>query len=79
MNLGKWIHILKKKNNCLIGKDYPKPIINHSDAIKQAKSKLAHVLNKDSYRKVSKIVLNKLGSKRGKKTNKYTNNQLKLI
>ena len=59
-----WIHepwkmdlYTQKKINCLIGQDYPKPIVDHSDAIKQAKSKLARVLNKDSYRKVSKIVL----------------------
>ena len=69
----------QQKNNCLIGKDYPKPIVDHSDAVKQAKSKLALVLKKDSYRKVSKIVLNKLGSKRVKKIKKDTNNQLQLI
>ena len=63
----------------MIGQDYPKPIVDHSDAIKQAKSKLARVLNKDSYRKVSKIVLNKLGSKRVKKIKKNTDNQLQLI
>ena len=69
----------KKKINCLIGKDFPKPIVDHFDAIKQAKSKLAIVLNKDSYRKVSKIVLNKLGSKRVKKNKKNRDNQLQLI
>ena len=81
-----WIHepwkmdlYTQKKINCLIGQDYPKPIVDHSDAIKQAKSKLALVLKKDSYRKVSKIVLNKLGSKRDKKTKKDKNNQLQLI
>ncbi len=81
-----WIHepwkmdfYTQQKNNCLIGKDYPKPIVDHSDAVKQAKSKLALVLKKDSYRKVSKIVLNKLGSKRDNKTKKVTNNQLQLI
>ncbi|MFL2818120.1 MAG: deoxyribodipyrimidine photo-lyase/cryptochrome family protein [Candidatus Puniceispirillales bacterium] len=81
-----WIHepwkmdlYTQKKINCLIGKDYPKPIVDHFDAIKQAKSKLAIVLNKDSYRKVSKIVLNKLGSKRVKKNKKNRDNQLQLI
>ena len=63
----------------MIGQDYPKPIVDHSHAIKKAKSKLALVLNKENYRKVSRIVLNKLGSKRGKKTKKATNNQLQLI
>ena len=81
-----WIHepwkmdlYTQKKINCLIGKDYPKPIVDHLDAIKKAKSKLARVINKDSYRKVSKIVLNNLGSKRVKKNNKKTDNQLQLI
>ncbi|MDC3116782.1 deoxyribodipyrimidine photo-lyase/cryptochrome family protein [Alphaproteobacteria bacterium] len=81
-----WIHEpwkmdlnTQKKFNCLIGKHYPKPIIEHSDAIKQAKSKLALILNKDGYRHRSKIVLSKLGSKRVKKNQKKIDKQLKLL
>ena len=81
-----WIHepwkmdpYTQKKNNCLIGKHYPKPIVDHSDAIKQAKFKLSLILQKDSYRNLSKKVLNKLGSKRVKKIRKNIDNQLQLI
>ena len=81
-----WIHEpskmdlnTQKKINCLIGKHYPKPIIDHSDAIKQVKSKMALILNKDGYRYESKIVLNKLGSKRVKKNRRNTSKQLQLI
>ena len=69
----------QKKINCLIGKHYPNPIVDHSVAIKQAKSKLSLILNKDGYRHGSKIVLSNLGSKRVKKYKKKTDNQLNLI
>ena len=81
-----WIHEpwkmdldIQKKNNCLIGKHYPKPIVDHSNAIKQAKEKLAFILNKDGYRENCKLVLNQLGSKRVKKNQKKIGNQLQLI
>ena len=81
-----WIHEpskmdlnTQKKINCLIGKHYPNPIVDHSVAIKEAKLKLSLILNKDGYRHGSKIVLRKLGSKRVKKYKKKTDNQLNLI
>ena len=70
---------IQKKYNCLIGKHYPKPIVHHSDAIKQAKLKLAIILNKDGYKERCKIVLNQLGSKRVKKNQKKISTQLQLI
>ena len=33
--------------NCLIGKDYPKPIVDHATAIRDAKIKLYPYLKKD--------------------------------
>ena len=81
-----WIHEpwkmdlnTQKKTCCLIGKHYPRPIVDHLGAIQQAKSKLALILNKKSYRDESRTVLNKLGSKRVKKNQKKIDNQFKLI
>ena len=50
-----------------------------TDAIKQAKLKLALIFNKDGYKERSKLVLNQLGSKRVKKNQKKISNQLQLI
>ena len=81
-----WIHepwkmdlYTQKTFNCLIGKHYPKPVVDHKDAIKQAKLKLALILSKDGYRHGSNIVLNKLSSKRVKKNHKKVDNQLELL
>ena len=81
-----WIHepwkmdlYTQKTLNCLIGKHYPKPVVDHTDAIKQAKLKLALILSKDGYRHRSNIVLNRLGSKRVKKNQKKIDNQLELL
>ena len=81
-----WIHepwkmdlYTQKTFNCLIGKHYPKPIVDHTDAIKQAKSKMSLILSKDGYRQGSNIVLNKLSSKRVKKNHKKVDNQLELL
>ena len=61
------------------GKHYPRPVVDHTDAIKLAKSKLALILSKDGYRHGSNIVLNKLSSKRVKKNQKKIDNQLELL
>ena len=69
----------QKTFNCFIGKHYPKPVVDHTDAIKQAKLKLALILRKDGYRQGSNIVLKKLGNKKVKKNQKKTHNQLEIL
>ena len=81
-----WIHEpwkmdlhTQKTINCFIGKHYPEPVVNHLEAIKIAKSKMALILKKEGYIQGSKIVLSKLGSKRVKQNRKNTSKQLQLI
>ena len=81
-----WIHEpwkmdlnTQKTINCFIGKHYPEPVVNHLEAIKIAKSKMALILKKEGYVQGSKIVLSKLGSKRVKQNRKNTSKQLQLI
>ena len=80
-----WIHepwkmdLKTQENvNCLIGKDYPKPIVDHATAIRDAKIKLSSIFKKEGYRKNSNIVFKNLGSRTRKKSTKR-NNQLQLI
>ena len=80
-----WIHepwkmdLKTQENvNCLIGKDYPKPIVDHATAIRDAKIKLSSIFKKEGYRKNSNIVFKNLGSRTRKKSKKR-NNQLQLI
>ncbi|MFK7839262.1 MAG: FAD-binding domain-containing protein [Bdellovibrionales bacterium] len=71
--------------NCIIGKDYPAPIVDHKESIKAARAKMAVVRQKDGFREESRQIFEKLGSrkrppsKRKKKTKpKETSKQLSL-
>ena len=81
-----WIHepwkmdLRTQENvNCLIGKHYPKPIVDHATAIRDAKTKLSSIFKKEGYRKNSSIVFKNLGSRTRKKSTKKRSNQLQLI
>ena len=81
-----WIHEpwkmdLKTQENvsCLIGRDYPKPIVDHATAIRDAKTKLSFIFKKEGYKQNSNIVFKNLGSRTRKKSTKKRNNQLLLI
>ena len=82
-----WIHepwkmddFNQKINKCIIGKDYPFPIVDHALAIKEARNKISEVHKKAGYKENSKAVFNKLGSRKRKKTiPKKIDNQLKLF
>ena len=69
------------KSKCILGKDYPKPIVDHKIAIQKAKTKLSEVRKKDYYNVNVKSVLNKHGSRKNKlkKVIKKTKNQLNLL
>ena len=81
-----WIHepwkmdlSTQKKIKCVIGKDYPAPIVDHIKSIKEAKSKIEVVFKKDNYKKNSKLVLKKLVNKKIKKKSKAPTKQLELF
>ena len=81
-----WIHepwkmtdSIQKKSECIIGHDYPFPIVNHIVAIKEARFKIGEVYKKAGFRESSKIVFNKLGSRKKRKGVNKTDLQLKLL
>lgn len=81
-----WIHEPWKMDletqenvNCLIGKHYPKPIVDHTTAIRDAKAKISSIFLKEGYRKKSNMIFEKLGSRTRTKSSKKRNNQLQLI
>lgn len=77
-----WIHepwhLSKQQQqqaDCIVGEDYPSPVIEHSLAIKQARIKMATVRKQEDFRNTANLVYQKLGSRRKgwdkmKKTNK---------
>ena len=81
-----WIHepwkmelINQKSFECIIGKDYPTPIVDHTISIKYARSRIAEIFKKNGYKDNSKAIFKKLGSRKRNKAIKKNNLQLKLL
>ncbi|MDC1375921.1 deoxyribodipyrimidine photo-lyase/cryptochrome family protein, partial [bacterium] len=81
-----WIHEpwkmeLNNQNSCkcIIGKDYPAPIVDHKISVRYAKSRIAEIFKKIGYKENSKAVFKKLGSRKKNKVSKKINPQLQLL
>ncbi len=70
---------MQEKNKCIIGKNYPFPIVEHTLAVKKARLKIAEVYKKVGFRDGSKLVFNKLGSRKKNRVSKKIDNQLQLL
>ena len=70
---------IQKTTKCIIVRNYPAPIVDHTISIKKARSRIAEIVKKDSYKDKSKVVLNKMGSRKRTKTSKNINPQLLLL
>ena len=53
----------QKKTKCIIGEDYPEPIIDHQTSGREARLKLGQVAKSDGYAETKKNVLTKHGSR----------------
>ena len=84
-----WIHEpwkmdekVQKKSCCVIGGDYPEPLVDHTEAVKKARSLIGEVRRQSNFRDISKKVYEKLGSRksnsRRKKKTVEQDKQLKL-
>jgi len=60
----KMSHDEQQAAGCIIGKDYPAPIVEHKNAVKQARSILYGIRKKDEARAESKAIYRKHGSRR---------------
>lgn len=75
-----WIHEPWKMNNtlfnkcpCIIGQDYPFPIVEHSEAIKSARKKLATARKSAGFEDEAQKIYEKLGSRKRTKKSIKTN------
>ena len=66
-----WIHepskmslSLQKNSNCIIGIDYPYPIVEHTEAAKSARKKIVIVRKKDGFKDKAEKIYQKLGSRK---------------
>lgn len=86
-----WIHepwkmdpMMQNDTGCIIGKNYPAPIVDHAASVKAAREKIGIIRKQAGFRDESKKVYDKLGSrkrppsKRTTKRKKEASNQLSL-
>ena len=80
-----WIHEpwkmsdgTQKKSKCYIGIDYPYKIVDHSEAVKDAKSRFSKIIKKEGFNQKAKKIFSKLGSRNRKRDN-LPNKQLSLF
>lgn len=66
-----WIHepfrmdlSMQRDLKCIIGRDYPSPIVNHSQAVKSAREKIIFIKKQESFRDKSEKIYQKLGSRK---------------
>lgn len=66
-----WIHEpwlmpaeIQQQAGCIIGQDYPTPVVDHSTAIKHARQKISEIRKSDDYRAAANKVYQKLGSRK---------------
>jgi len=84
-----WIHepwkmssALQQRASCLIGEDYPAPIVENASAIKAARLGLSAALTQADYRQEANQIFDKLGSRQRQKKpaiSKVDSSQLSLF
>ena len=70
---------MQVKINCIIGKDYPLPIVEFKSSYKIAKDRIKQIRRTNSFRTVSDQVFKELGSRKKKakrSRRKFISNQL---
>jgi deoxyribodipyrimidine photo-lyase len=55
---------MQRDLNCIIGRDYPSPIVNHTHAVKSARAKIVFIQKQEGFRDNSEKVYQKLGSRK---------------
>jgi deoxyribodipyrimidine photo-lyase len=58
---------LQQRASCLIGEDYPAPIVDHASAIRAARKGLSTALAQADYRQEANQIFDKLGSRQRRK------------
>ena len=66
-----WIHEpakmsreMQEKAGCIIGVDYPEPIVDHAEAVKSARTKMSAFRKSDGFKEDAQKVYQKLGSRK---------------
>ena len=61
--------MLQKASNFQLGKDYPKPIVDHALAIRSAREKISQIRKQSDFKEKAGKVYQKLGSRKKNQTN----------
>ena len=85
-----WIHepwkmdgLMQKKSQCIIGVDYPEPVVDHVEAVKFARARISDIRKRAGFKDQAGKIYQKLGSRRRpsrkRKTTKKEHIQLSFL
>lgn len=63
---------VQRRAGCRLGRDYPKPLVDHAQAARQAKARFSEALRQDDVQRDAEAVLEKHGSRRRKHARRTT-------
>lgn len=61
------------KVNCILGKDYPLPVVDHKESVSRARSAFSALRKRDDYWEAAKHVMDRHGSRKGSARNNRPN------
>lgn len=74
---------MQEKTNCIIGKDYPAPIVDHALSVKEVRAKISAARKAIGFKESANKVYHKLGSRKPipkrETTSPFQDNQLSLM
>jgi deoxyribodipyrimidine photo-lyase len=62
--------LIQIESNCRIGVDYPYPIVDHKEAVKQARAHFAALRKRDDYWQAARAVIERHGSRKSRESRK---------
>lgn len=57
--------LIQVESNCILGKDYPLPIVNHIEAVRQARAHFSALRKREDYWEGARQVMQRHGSRKG--------------
>jgi len=60
--------LIQLQSNCRIGVDYPRPIVDHKEAVREARAAFSALRKREDYWEASREVMQRHGSRKSRKT-----------
>jgi deoxyribodipyrimidine photo-lyase len=62
--------LLQREAGCVVGRDYPLPIVDHQEAIRQARARFSALRQREDYWQSARLVMERHGSRKSRESRK---------